>query len=222
MKIVLHKETINIWTHMLACLYYIIVNNRLNIFTIYIFASILTFGTSTLYHIALSLNKNTNKILKLDLLMIENLNFVSNNLIVYHYYWCHRYLYINYLYMSIIYNIIGILILKNVDIIKYYSYYIGYIFIQNISLLYVYYDVYNREDKLIKKYNYCKAGIYYLLGFIIYVLKMPEIFKKDRFDLIGNSHQLWHIFSFIGSYNLYWELVEYHEYRKLNNCELVS
>ena len=128
MIIKIHEETINIWTHLLSTIYFLnllIRNFNLDIFSLYIFICILTYGISTIYHSTLLLGYTEiyNTILKLDLFMIICLIIISNNIIVYHYYWCYYDLLYNFNIFSISYNVIGLYILKNIDIIKYYNYY---------------------------------------------------------------------------------------------------
>lgn len=42
-----------------------------------------------------------------------------------------------------------------------------------------------------------------MVGFIFYALQLPEKRWPGRFDIIGHSHQIWHIFVFTGAYLFY-------------------
>jgi len=68
-------------------------------------------------------------------------------------------------------------------------------------------------------YNFSKPFAFYGIGFIIYAVKMPEKIISNHFDIIGNSHQWWHIFSFLGAYFYHDEIIKYSEYIQQNNCE---
>jgi len=40
---------------------------------------------------------------------------------------------------------------------------------------------------------------YYLVGFVVYTLRVPERFWPGRFDYWLHSHQWWHVFCFLGA-----------------------
>ena len=68
------------------------------------------------------------------------------------------------------------------------------------------------------KYNFIKPLQYFGIGFIIYTTKMPERIISQYFDIYGSSHQLWHIFSFMGSYYYHEEIIKNINYRLIDNC----
>ena len=43
----------------------------------------------------------------------------------------------------------------------------------------------------------------YMVGFIFYATQFPEKRWPGRFDLLGHSHQIWHIFVFTGAFLYY-------------------
>jgi len=43
------------------------------------------------------------------------------------------------------------------------------------------------------------GGFTYFFGAVLYAFKIPEVFVKGRFDIIGSSHQLFHIFVVVGA-----------------------
>lgn len=48
---------------------------------------------------------------------------------------------------------------------------------------------------------------------------MPEILFAKKFDIVGSSHQLWHVFfSSLGTYYFYEEIIKNINYRKFDNC----
>ena len=54
------------------------------------------------------------------------------------------------------------------------------------------------------------AGSFYLVGAALFVIRIPERLVPVKFDLVGSSHQIFHIFVVVGcsitfadSYHLY-------------------
>ena len=43
----------------------------------------------------------------------------------------------------------------------------------------------------------------YMVGFMFYASQFPEKRWPGRFDLLGHSHQIWHIFVFVGALLFY-------------------
>jgi len=225
----IHNETINIWTHMTCLIYYIYIliaknNNNNIIIKLYEIISIICFAMSTCYHTYMPMShKNYLLLLKLDLFSII-LNIVTSNILIFYYwFWCYKtirnmYIYISGLYMGIG---IGIVTLMKIDIIKNYNYILAYYSIYNVGIIISYIHIYNMTDgdvdKIIK-YNFIKPMKYFFGGFIIYTTKIPEKLFPKKFDIIGNSHQLWHIFSSFGIYFYHEEIIKNIEYRKIDNC----
>ena len=56
----------------------------------------------------------------------------------------------------------------------------------------------------------------YMIGFIIYSAKIPEKVLYNYTDYIGNSHQIWHILSFVESYLFHEEIIKYIIYSNEN------
>lgn len=44
------------------------------------------------------------------------------------------------------------------------------------------------------------GGACYIFGAILYAARIPEKLSPGRFDLIGSSHQIFHMFVLAGSY----------------------
>jgi len=62
---------------------------------------------------------------------------------------------------------------------------------------------------------YLAMGASYLGGLVIYAFKLPERWNPGKFDIVGHSHQIWHIcvllgiiFTYIGSFNNYYTRLE--------------
>ena len=222
----IHNETINIWTHMISLIYFVyilIINNNNNIIIkLYEIVSIISFTMSTCYHTYMPMSqKNYLLLLKLDLFSII-LNIVTSNILIYYYwFWCYKILRNIYMFFSGLYLGIGIIILLKIDIIKKHNYILAYYSIYNVGIIISYIHIYNLTDgdvdKIIK-YNFTKPMKYFITGFIIYTIKIPERLFSKKFDIIGNSHQLWHILCSFGIYYYHEEIIKNIEYRKFDRC----
>eukprot|EP00257_Ricinus_communis_P011167 XP_002531943.2 heptahelical transmembrane protein 1 [Ricinus communis] len=61
-------------------------------------------------------------------------------------------------------------------------------------------------------------GIFYLIGTIFYVSRIPERLKPGWFDLAGHSHQIFHVFVVLGALAHYGAIVVFLEYRDRVGC----
>ena len=62
------------------------------------------------------------------------------------------------------------------------------------------------------------GGLSYVVGALIYILKFPERIWPGRFCIIGNSHQIFHVFVLIGVFTIYSGCVQAYTYRSNNSC----
>lgn len=209
------------------------VNNAINILQIdnilyynyiilllYDLISITTFGISTIYHTFIP-NDYDNYIilLKLDLLTIILVICSSNFIIMYYWFWCISNYLNMYIIASCIYLFGGIILLCFLDIIKKYNYILIYFSSYNLGIIIGYiYIIYNYKENVNKYivYNFAGPLIIYMIGFIIYSAKIPEKVLYNYTDYIGNSHQIWHILSFIASYLFHEEIIKNIIYRNNN------
>lgn len=58
----------------------------------------------------------------------------------------------------------------------------------------------------------------YGLGVIVYALRIPERWMPGKFDLIGHSHQLWHVLVVAGAYTHYLAALVYLSWRDVEGC----
>ena len=61
-------------------------------------------------------------------------------------------------------------------------------------------------------------GALYALGVAVYAARVPERWAPGRFDLVGHSHQLFHLFVIAGAYAHYLAGVEYLKWRDVDKC----
>uniref|UniRef100_A0A0D6QZK3 Heptahelical transmembrane protein 4-like n=1 Tax=Araucaria cunninghamii TaxID=56994 RepID=A0A0D6QZK3_ARACU len=61
-------------------------------------------------------------------------------------------------------------------------------------------------------------GASYGLGALVYAMRIPERWKPGRFDIAGNSHQLFHVLVVIGAFTHYKAGLLYLQWRDLKGC----
>jgi len=222
----IHNESVNIWTHMMGLLYFLYIiskNNSYNyIIILYDLTAALCFLLSTLYHVYMPYSENNYLLLlHLDLYSII-LNITTSNILVYYYwFWCYDNIRNYYMILSIVYLSIGLAILLNCNVIAKYNYILLYFGAYNIfiPLSYIYiYNLTNGNINIVIKYDFSESICYFVIGFLVYLTKMPEILFVKKFDIVGSSHQLWHVFSSLGTYYFHEEIIKNINYRKFDNC----
>ena len=81
----------------------------------------------------------------------------------------------------------------------------GFILLSASSLIPLLYAVLQPAEKQIyyskfRVMEYAAGGAVYLAGGMLYARKFPEKYFPHTFDIIGSSHQLFHICVVIGAY----------------------
>ncbi|CAK9865728.1 unnamed protein product [Sphagnum jensenii] len=61
-------------------------------------------------------------------------------------------------------------------------------------------------------------GIFYGLGALVYATRIPERWKPGMFDILGNSHQLFHLLVIAGAYTHYESGLLYLKWRDVKGC----
>lgn len=79
--------------------------------------------------------------------------------------------------------------------------------------------VYRNQPEALQTTGYeILMGILYGVGALIYATRIPERWKPGKFDIAGNSHQLFHIFVVAGAYTHYQAGLVYLKWRDVNGC----
>jgi adiponectin receptor len=55
-------------------------------------------------------------------------------------------------------------------------------------------------------------GVLYIVGAVIYALRIPERFAPGKFDIWGASHQIFHLFVLAAAVTHFWGLCVAYEY----------
>ncbi|XP_020677049.1 heptahelical transmembrane protein 4-like [Dendrobium catenatum] len=61
-------------------------------------------------------------------------------------------------------------------------------------------------------------GMFYVVGVVIYVARVPERWLPGKFDLAGQSHQLFHVLVVAGAYTQYLGSLVYLGWREVEGC----
>ncbi|KAJ0961411.1 hypothetical protein J5N97_000366 [Dioscorea zingiberensis] len=61
-------------------------------------------------------------------------------------------------------------------------------------------------------------GVFYIVGVVVYVGRVPERWMPGMFDLVGNSHQLFHLMVIAGAYTHYLASLVYLQWRDSEAC----
>ncbi|KAJ0961413.1 hypothetical protein J5N97_000368 [Dioscorea zingiberensis] len=61
-------------------------------------------------------------------------------------------------------------------------------------------------------------GGFYGLGVVVYAARVPERWMPGMFDLVGHSHQLFHVLVIAGAYTHYLASVMYLNWREMEGC----
>ena len=59
---------------------------------------------------------------------------------------------------------------------------------------------------------------FYGVGVVIYAARVPERWMPGKFDLVGHSHQLFHVLVVAGAYTHYLAGLEYLKWRSMEGC----
>lgn len=66
--------------------------------------------------------------------------------------------------------------------------------------------------------SYIYGGAPYIVGAIIYTKKWPEKYYPNTFDIIGNSHNIFHLCTVISAFNHWRSAIRIYHERQLYSC----
>lgn len=230
--LMLHNETINIWTHLSGFLIFLNMsyhnyNNSSNseIYKgVYILSAMTALATSTVYHVTTATTEKIHDfMLKLDLLAICIHISVCLVTCIHLWLWCYptiASIYIGILLscgLAVAYIPLSNVLVNNHKLVAaIFFIYVCSGFIPLFHTMLIYY--YDRIDNSVYTYDFTLTMFYNTLGFVIYSSKFPEIMLPGKFDIVGNSHQIWHILIFMGNYEHYKVIDRYYAFRSDYIC----
>lgn len=218
----IHNETINIWTHMLGTLTFIGLLGYLNrdenlgiytgqaiIMNLYVISCCLTYLFSSIMHTFYPINEcYCKKLQSLDYVGIGLQIFTTLQVFVYYCFYCQEDLQLIYMNVMGAFNILCLVALtsskltsneyKNIKVGCFLSQCFLFV-IPMVHRLLLYEN--NRYDKVIRSQMvyFGVAFIVFALCIVFYLGLIPERFVKGKSDIIGHSHQIFHILSVLGS-----------------------
>ena len=208
-----HNETINIWSHLLGCIEFmlliiftlyddLIIYNKV-IIILYCSSISLCYFLSTTYHtLKCHSCEIHSKCILFDYLGIVFKMFGIAISGLYSYYY--NYMILFFIYLVII-TILLCMVTKQLynftlqDNIKYRTMLIGLIIVFSIFPIINASYIADYEQYKIITLSLCYKYIFYLFGGIAYSYHFPEAYIKYNFDFFGNSHNIMHVFVVIGA-----------------------
>ncbi|KAJ0973671.1 hypothetical protein J5N97_015636 [Dioscorea zingiberensis] len=76
----------------------------------------------------------------------------------------------------------------------------------------------DRPEAVLSVWYELLMGMFYGLGVIVYAARVPERWIPGRFDLVGHSHQLFHLLVLAGAYTHYLAGLVYLRWRDVHGC----
>ena len=218
----IHNETINIWTHLLGTFTFIGLLGYLNsdtnlrlytgqaiIMNLYVISCCLTYLFSSIMHTFYPINEcYCKKLQSLDYVGIGLQIFTTLQVFVYYCFYCQEDLQLIYMNVMGAFNILCLIALtsskltsneyKNIKVCCFLSQCFLFV-IPMVHRLLLYEN--NEYDKVIRSQMvyFGVAFIVFALCIIFYLGLIPERFVKGKSDIVGHSHQIFHILSVLGS-----------------------
>jgi len=216
-----HNETINIWSHLLGFLGILGISVYVNItkyfdidkyitqdicFNLFTSSMMICFLFSSIMHLLYPKNeKICERTQFLDYLGINVLIASTFSTFVYYAFYCQRNIQIIY-YIIILSLSFIVLPISKMKIFMIYK----YRFIRpTVFLLYACsilvpvihrstYKEINDKQFFTELEIFSISALMYIIGIILYITRFPESYWSGKFDIIGSSHQLFHIFVLLG------------------------
>jgi len=231
-----HNETGNVWTHVFGLLLFLFLqvhellrqdktlHHRL-VASGYILATNFCMATSAVFHLMTPHSKQVyERCLRFDMTGIA-LVIIASFLVGLHYgYWCHPFL--GRLYFSIV----GVLscialawphmpkLLHNFNLsVTFFASFVAFALVPLFHWVSVVGGLSSEQATLFFWKLIATFGLY-ALGFLFYGAQFPERFYSGKFDIVGHSHQLWHIAVLLGALEFYTAMQAYAGYRETHTC----
>lgn len=235
----IHTETVNIWTHLLGCIVFLyqavcvlLDNVHLEeklIFTVYFFGTVICLGLSSAFHTLHCHSEYVGRLFsKLDYCGIAVLIMVSFVPWLYYGFYCHMFSIIVYLSAVIILGISSIIVslwekfsdpnLRSLRAGVFITFGLSGIV---PALHYVYMEGWFSTIALASIGWLLLMGVLYILGAIIYALRIPERFFPGKCDILFQSHQIFHVLVLLAAFVHYHGISKMASYRiSMGACDI--
>lgn len=220
-----HNESANIWTHLAGFIVMAFVglyvyprsphfematlSDKL-VFAVFVLAALKCLACSTIWHTFASVAnlKLMQKVACMDYVGISVLISASLITMEYHGFYCQRIPQIIYMSFTCFLGILGVIIPWFQWFEKNENRYLRILFFISIALSgafpCMHLAITQNVMRTISFYApVIKSVLAYALGVLVYVFHFPECIKPGVFDLVGASHQLWHVAILMGIYYHY-------------------
>jgi adiponectin receptor len=234
----LHNETLNIWSHVVACISWLIIlayitptlieefsfRDRLP-FILYCIGSVLVYAFSTVYHtIKCNSVEDYHWILHFDFWGIILILFNANILTPYFELYCFPEIQRLVLIFVVLFFIVLVYLVP--PIIKYRytntrtALFTIYCFVGLgvwfLSAFYLHPRIQDHHYQSLK--GMCVSYVILISGMIIRTIKFPERIWPRKFDIIAPSHFIWHILCAIPSYTAFFTFYWMHRQGQFGLC----
>ena len=244
----LHNQTFNFWTHFLGLFYFVYLGltarsyllkqafllaqheddlKQLNIWPIYM--SLLSFCIcllfSSIYHLFECKSKWCfENLCLLDYIGILSVGCSLTLTLSFYYFNCWFYTKTSFVLAALITNSFGLFLIfqKNCHQVDQnstrafiFSFFLGGQVAAFVSIFVLHIDI---HDVQIDWFILTKGVLLYFLAFLTYSKRFPECLFKEKFDLIGSSHQLFHILILLAFRESYYFMTDFALKRMVNFC----
>eukprot|EP00283_Hemiselmis_rufescens_P008523 CAMPEP_0173433126 /NCGR_PEP_ID=MMETSP1357-20121228/10684_1 /TAXON_ID=77926 /ORGANISM="Hemiselmis rufescens, Strain PCC563" /LENGTH=364 /DNA_ID=CAMNT_0014397807 /DNA_START=36 /DNA_END=1130 /DNA_ORIENTATION=+ len=232
----LHNETGNVWTHVFGLLVFLVLQayellredktlHHRVVASGYIMATNFCMVSSAIFHLMTPHSKQVyEQCLRFDMTGIA-LVIIASFLVGLHYgYWCHPFL--GKVYFTIVGVLSGIAIawphmpklLHNFNLsVAFFASFVAFALVPLFHWVSVVGGLSSEQATLFFWKLIATFGLY-ALGFLFYGAQLPERLYSGKFDIVGHSHQLWHIAVLLGALEFYSAMQAYAAYRETHMC----
>lgn len=232
-----HNETGNIWTHIIGLTIFVCLQlhellrqdktfHHKLVASGYLFATNFCMASSAMFHLLTPHSKMVyERALRVDMTGIA-LVIIASFLVGLHYgYWCHPFLSRVYLSIIAVLSCIALAwphmskLLNNFNLsVAFFASFVAFALVPLFHWVSVVGGIHSQEASLFFWKLLITFGLY-ALGFGFYGSQTPERFYAGRFDIVGHSHQLWHVAVLAGALEFYVAMQAYGVYRDQHTCQ---
>uniref|UniRef100_A0A7S0MC97 Uncharacterized protein n=1 Tax=Cryptomonas curvata TaxID=233186 RepID=A0A7S0MC97_9CRYP len=231
-----HNETGNIWTHLIGLVLFASLfvrdfvlsdqdwHHRL-VTGAYLTASMLCMGSSAAFHLLGPVSRRAyDAALRCDVTGIAAVIAASFFVGLHYGYWCHPELGRIYLAIVGVLSLIGLawphvpILFHNFNLsVAFFACFVAFALVPLLHWVHIVGGLHSEQAELFF-YKLLATFCLYAAGFVFYSTQFPERALGPRFDLVGHSHQIWHLGVLAGAAEFYVALRAYVAYRTAHAC----
>lgn len=232
----IHNELLNVWTHLLSAAYFVYLgidewfSAQSMVIVVYLAGAVFMFMGSAVFHLFQAMGVQTSKsLVKLDYIGILVQIAVSFVTALHFSFFCADDVRNLYQAIIIVLCLIGLWVSLSDSFSKpdyavarvlLFGAIIAYAVVPWIHMIAVHGISGHEIVELGIGFVYMVGA--YLVGAIIYATRWPERSWPGRFDVVGGSHQLWHLCVTVAAYLHYVTLIDYRAFRDQFGCSAAA